>query len=173
MVMRSKHKLFETLLILAYLFFGVAIAWSQDEAELVRGAKKEGKVMFWSAMRVEDNQALVEGFQTKYPFIKVDVFRASSEKLVNRAVTESLAGKMTADVLNGFALKALQNRGMLQAYRSPEAAHIRRGSKTLKITGYLYTMAITPSVTTQSLSHRLTRRKTGRIFFIHDGKGGL
>jgi len=127
--MRRYRKLHETLVVLAYLHFGLAAAWGQSEAELIAAAKQEGKVMFWSSMRIEDNQALVEGFETKYPFIKVDVFRASSEKLVNRAVTEGLAGKMTADVLYGFALKALQNRGMLQSYQSPEAAHYPMGFK--------------------------------------------
>lgn len=127
--MSGYRKLYQTLIVLAAIHFGLAAAWGQSEAELVRGAKQEGKVMFWSAMRIEDNQALVEGFEAKYPFIKVEVFRASSEKLVNRAVTEGLAGKMTADVLNGFALKALQNRGMLQPYPSPEAAHYPDGFK--------------------------------------------
>src|SRR5688500_472044 len=102
--MRGYPKLYQTLIVLAAIHFGLAPAWGQSEADLIRGAKQEGKVMFWSAMRIEDNQALVEGFEAKYPFIKVEVFRASSEKLVNRAVTEGLAGKMTADVLNGFAL---------------------------------------------------------------------
>jgi iron(III) transport system substrate-binding protein len=114
---------------LACFFTGLASAWGQTESELVEGAKKEKNVMFWSAMRIEDNAALVKGFEAKYPFIKVEVFRASSEKLVNRAVTESLAGKNTADVLNGFALKALQNRSMLMAYRSPEAVHYPTGFK--------------------------------------------
>jgi len=127
--MRTYRRLCETLIVAACLFFGIGAASGQSEAELAQAARKEGKVMFWSAMRIVDNQALVEGFEAKYPFIKVEVFRASSEKLVNRAVTESLAGKMTADVLNGFALKALQNRGMLQAYQSPEAAYYPPGFK--------------------------------------------
>jgi iron(III) transport system substrate-binding protein len=118
-----------SLIALACSLTGIASAWGQTEAELVDAAKKEKKIMFWSAMRIEDNDALVKGFEAKYPFIKVEVFRASSEKLVNRAVTESLAGKPTADVLNGFALKALQNRGMVLAYRSPEAVHYPAGFK--------------------------------------------
>jgi iron(III) transport system substrate-binding protein len=130
--MRRYRKVCEALIVLSCIVSALGTARGQSEADLVRGAKQEGKVMFWSAMRIEDNQALVEGFEAKYPFIKVEVFRASSEKLVNRAVTEGLAGKMTADVLNGFALKALQNRGMLLAYPSPEAAHYPAGFKDPK-----------------------------------------
>ena len=125
--MKKYRRVYGTLIVLTCMLFDLGTAWPQSEAELVRGAKQEGKVMFWSAMRIEDNQALAEGFEAKYPFVKVEVFRASSEQLVNRAVTEGLAGKATADVLNGFALKALQNRGMLLAYQSPEAMHYPAG----------------------------------------------
>ena len=114
--MKSRRRGWGALIAFSFLLLESAFAWAQSETELIRGAKQEGKVMFWSAMRNEDNQALVEGFEAKYPFVKVDVLRASSEQLVNRAVTEGLAGKATADVLNGFALKALQNRGMVLAY---------------------------------------------------------
>ena len=131
-IMKSRHRAYRMVVALSFLLLEIGMAWAQSETELIRGAKQEGKVMFWSAMRNEDNQALVEGFEAKYPFVKVDVLRASSEQLVNRAVTESLAGKVTADVLNGFALKALQNRGMLLAYESPEAAHYPVGFKDPK-----------------------------------------
>lgn len=130
--MKSRRRAYGALVALSFLLLELAMVWAQSETELIRGAKQEGRVMFWSAMRNEDNQALVEGFEAKYPFVKVDVLRASSEQLVNRAVTESLAGKATADVLNGFALKALQNRGMLLAYESPEATHYPLGFKDPK-----------------------------------------
>lgn len=130
--MKKYRRVYGTLIVLTCMLFDLGTAWPQSEAELVRGAKQEGKVMFWSAMRIEDNQALADGFEAKYPFVKVEVFRASSEQLVNRAVTEGLAGKATADVLNGFALKAMQNRGMLLAYQSPEAMHYPAGFKDPK-----------------------------------------
>src|SRR5262249_32802025 len=60
------------LAILATAFY----AWAQSEDELIRGAKKEGKVVFWSSMRIEDSRALAAGFEARYPFIKVDIFRA-------------------------------------------------------------------------------------------------
>lgn len=60
------------LVILATAFY----AWAQSEDELIRGAKKEGKVVFWSSMRIEDSRALAVGFEARFPFIKVDIFRA-------------------------------------------------------------------------------------------------
>jgi iron(III) transport system substrate-binding protein len=102
---------------------------AQSEEELIRGAKKEGQVVFWSSMRIEDSKALATGFEAKYPFVKVDIFRAGGEQIVNRAIAEHMAGKTTYDVLNAFALKVLQNRGLLQPYAAPEAAHYPNGFK--------------------------------------------
>ena len=80
-------------------------------------------------MRIDDSKALAAGFEAKYPFIKVDIFRAGGEQIVNRAMAEHLAGKTTYDVVNAFALKVLQNKGMLQPYTAPEATHYPVGFK--------------------------------------------
>ena len=115
--------------LLWFLLATASYAWAQSEAELIAGAKKEGKVVFWSSMRIEDSRALAAGFEARYPFIKVDIFRAGGEQIVNRALTEHLAGKTTYDVLNAFALKVLQNKGLLQPYATPEATHYPVGFK--------------------------------------------
>ncbi|MGH7833540.1 MAG: ABC transporter substrate-binding protein, partial [Candidatus Binatia bacterium] len=104
-------------------------AWAQSEEELIRGAKKENKVVFWSSMRIEDSRLVAAGFEAKYPFIKVDIFRAGGEQLVNRAIAEHAAGKGTYDVVTAFALKVLQNRGLMQPFLSPEAARYPAGFK--------------------------------------------
>ena len=115
--------------LLWFLLATASYAWAQSEAELIAGAKKEGKVVFWSSMRIEDSRALAAGFEVRHPFIKVDIFRAGGEQIVNRALTEHLAGKTTYDVLNAFALKVLQNKGLLQPYAAPEATHYPVGFK--------------------------------------------
>jgi iron(III) transport system substrate-binding protein len=117
------------LVLLIVLFAIASYARAQSEAELVAGAKKETKVVFWSSMRIEDSRALAAGFEARYPFIKVDIFRAGGEQIVNRAIAEHLAGKTTYDVLNAFALKVLQNKGLLQPYAAPEATHYPTGFK--------------------------------------------
>jgi iron(III) transport system substrate-binding protein len=125
----SKKKIRRFVLALCVFSAVAANVWSQSEDELVHGARKEGKVVFWSSMRVEDSRALAAGFEVKYPFVKVDIFRAGGEQIVNRAMAEHLAGKTTYDVLNAFALKVLQNKGLLQPYAAPEAAHYAAGFK--------------------------------------------
>jgi len=107
----------------------VSHASAQSEEELIRGAKKEAKAMFWSSMRIDDSKMLTAGFEAKYPFVKVEIFRAGGEQIVNRAIAEQAAGNTTYDVVNAFALKVLQKRGMLQPYAAPEAAHYPAGYK--------------------------------------------
>jgi len=116
-------------ILLSVLLLTAFAARAQSEAELIAGARKEGQVVFWSSMRIDDSKALAAGFEAKYPFIKVEIFRAGGEQIVNRAIAEHLAGKTTYDVLNAFALKVLQNRGLLQPYGAPEAAHYTAGFK--------------------------------------------
>ncbi|HEU4767961.1 MAG TPA: hypothetical protein VFS77_11320 [Pyrinomonadaceae bacterium] len=102
--------------------FAFSSAYAQSEDDLVAGAKKEAKVTFWSGMALDDSRLVAAGFEKKYPFIKVDIFRAGGEQIVNRAIAEAGAGQNTADVLNAFALKVLQERNFLQPYAAPEAA---------------------------------------------------
>src|SRR3989338_8691190 len=73
---------------------------AQSEEDWIRGAKKEGHVMFWSSMRIDDSRALAAGFESRYPYIKVEIYRAGGEQLVNRSLVESAAGKTTYDVIN-------------------------------------------------------------------------
>jgi iron(III) transport system substrate-binding protein len=126
--MANRLRLFALLSILS-AFLTAGQARGQSEKELETAAKKEGKVVFWSSMRIEDSRALAAGFEAKYPFIKVDIFRAGGEQIVNRAVAEHLAGKTTYDVVNAFALKVMQNKGLLQPYAAPEAAYYPTGFK--------------------------------------------
>jgi iron(III) transport system substrate-binding protein len=102
--------------------FSFSSAYAQSEDELIPGAKKEAKVTFWSGMALDDSRLVAAGFEKKYSFIKVDIFRAGGEQIVNRAIAESGAGQNTSDVLNAFALKVLQERNFLQPYAAAEAA---------------------------------------------------
>ena len=117
------------------LAFPFNSAYAQSEDELVAGAKKEAKVTFWSGMALDDSRLVASGFEKKYPFIKVDIFRAGGEQIVNRAIAEAGAGQNTADVLNAFALKVLQERN-LQPYAAPEAAAYAAAYKDPKVPGY-------------------------------------
>jgi spermidine/putrescine-binding protein len=65
-------------------------------AKLVAGAKKEGAVNVYTSETVEDIGALSLAFQNKYG-IKPNVWRGSSEDILQRAVVEARGGRFDAD----------------------------------------------------------------------------
>lgn len=129
MPVRLARLVVRELFLMMCLVVGYNWARGQTEEELVREAKKEGKVMFWSSMRVDDSRALAAGFESKYPFVKVEIYRAGGEQLVNRSIAENTAGKTTHDVITAFALKVVQDKGLLQPYAASEATKYPVGFK--------------------------------------------
>src|SRR5713226_2611711 len=96
--------------------------FSQADAQQVEAAKKEGKVIWYTSMGVDDSQPFGASFTKKYPEVKVEVVRASAEKLLNRILTEVRAGRYLFDVvtLSGFEAHIAQKQGLLGRYVSPE-----------------------------------------------------
>src|SRR5258705_8633427 len=90
------------------------------QAGLIEGAKKEGMVVWYATLNINDSNALLSRFEQKYPFIKTELLRAGSEQLLNRILTEDSAGRSALDLVNLTTINALKRRGLLQAHRSPE-----------------------------------------------------
>jgi iron(III) transport system substrate-binding protein len=90
------------------------------QQRLVEGAKKESELNLYSSLTVEDLTAIAADFEKKYG-IKVKYWRASSEKLVQRAVTEAQSGRFDFDVVetNGPEMESLHREKLLQEVKSP------------------------------------------------------
>ena len=90
------------------------------EQFLAAGAKKEGEVAVYTSLISEDLNALAAAFERKYG-VKVKGWRAGSEKVLQRAVTEARSNRNDADVIetNGPELEALYREKLLQPLRSP------------------------------------------------------
>jgi iron(III) transport system substrate-binding protein len=90
------------------------------EQFLAQGAKKEAEVAVYTSLIAEDLAALSAAFERKYG-VKVKGWRAGSEKVLQRAITESRAGRGEADVIetNGPELEAIYREKLLQPLRSP------------------------------------------------------
>jgi iron(III) transport system substrate-binding protein len=88
--------------------------------KLIDGAKKEGSLDIYTSAQSDDMGAVVKAFEAKYG-IKVNMWRSSSEKVLQRAVTEARANRHTVDVIetNGPELEALHREKLLQAVKSP------------------------------------------------------
>lgn len=90
------------------------------QAGLIEGAKKEGRVVWYGALNINDSNSLLSRFEQKYPFIKTELLRAGAEQLLNRILTEDTAARSALDLVNLTTINALKRRGLLQVHRSQE-----------------------------------------------------
>ena len=106
------------------LAVGGQIVWAQgdERAKLVEGAKKEGKLIWYTSTNISESKPLLDDFEKQYPFVKGEIFRASGEKTLNRIVTEARAGRSDFDIVTISEVDALIDAKLLAPYRSPEAA---------------------------------------------------
>lgn len=90
------------------------------EAFLADGARKEGEVSVYTSLTAEEIVALSAAFERRYG-VKMKAWRAGSENVLRRALTEGRARRPEADVIetNGPELEVLAREGLLQPLRSP------------------------------------------------------
>jgi iron(III) transport system substrate-binding protein len=93
--------------------------------KLVEGAKKEGTLTIYSSATVEDMTALTTAFTKKYG-VKTQVWRASSENIIQRAATEARGNRFDVDVFetDGVAMEAIYREKLLQEVRTPLLADL-------------------------------------------------
>ena len=68
--------------------------------ELIAAAKKEGKLIYYTANFAEVEQEVIKEFNKRFPEIKVEMVRAPGGQLITRVKTEAAAGKLIADVVD-------------------------------------------------------------------------
>jgi ABC-type Fe3+ transport system substrate-binding protein len=95
------------------------------EQRLIEGAKREGALTLYSNAPTNDNAALVGAFTRKYG-IKVNLWRASSEEIRQRALAEAKARRFDVDFIlnNSPALEALRSEKILRTLQSPYLADL-------------------------------------------------
>lgn len=97
-----------------------------DRAQrLAEGARREGFLNLYTSLTVDDMTVLNAAFEKRYG-VKVNMWRASSEKVVQRAIAETRAGRFDVDAIecNAPSLEVLRREGLLQAVRSPHHADL-------------------------------------------------
>jgi iron(III) transport system substrate-binding protein len=110
----------------AYAQADIATYQGADRSQkLLEGAKKEGTLTIYSSATVEDMTALTTAFTKKYG-IKTQLWRASSENIIQRASTEARGNRFDVDVFetDGVAMEAIQREKLLQEVRSPLLADL-------------------------------------------------
>ena len=129
------HKPLQLLAFLSILAINSPTAYGQSDIatyqgadraqKLVEGAKKEGTLTIYSSATVEDMTALTTAFTKKYG-VKTQVWRASSENIIQRAATEARGNRFDVDVFetDGVAMEAIYREKLLQEVRSPLLADL-------------------------------------------------
>jgi iron(III) transport system substrate-binding protein len=99
-------------------------------ARLVAGAKKEGELVIYTSAQADDIGLVAKAFEQKYP-VKVTMWRAGSEKVLQRAVAEANGNRHAVDLVetNGPELEMLHREGLAQAVKSPYLSDIIPAAK--------------------------------------------
>lgn len=105
----------------------IALYQGEDRQQrLLAGARKEGALtLYTSVNKLQHDSPIVKAFQEKYG-IKVTVWRAGSEKLLQRVVTEAQAKRFDVDLVTftGSGLESLHREKLLQEIRSPNFSEL-------------------------------------------------
>jgi iron(III) transport system substrate-binding protein len=90
------------------------------DQRVMEAAKKEKQVTVYTSLNLKDSVPITQAFEKKYG-VKVELWRSSSEKVLQRALTEARAGRFSVDAfeLNGPEMEALYREGLLEEFHSP------------------------------------------------------
>jgi iron(III) transport system substrate-binding protein len=101
-----------------------------DREEMLKaGAKKEGKVMWYTTLTAHKEIAAV--FEGKYPGIRVETYRSGSRDLLRRILSEAQSRRSLADVIETTppTLMMMRDSKLLLPYFSPHLAAFPADSK--------------------------------------------
>jgi iron(III) transport system substrate-binding protein len=95
-------------------------AGADRQKRLEDGARREGRILLYAT--ATQTKPLLDRFEQKYPFVKVDLARASSADTARKVLEEYQAGfeKVDAFELATHGLVLPRDEGVLQAFQSPE-----------------------------------------------------
>jgi iron(III) transport system substrate-binding protein len=107
------------LILFNLIIFSATPLHAQSQSALVDGAKKEGKLVWYTSMAIDTSKPLLDAFQKEYPFIKSELVRAGEEQLMNRVLTEIRAGRWAFDAISTSAISVLPEKKIVQPYLTP------------------------------------------------------
>jgi len=130
------------LLAAAFLAAGGAGASAQSSAELYVAAKKEGTLTWYSGVM---DQALCEkigqAFAAKYPGIKVDVTKTTSQVAFQRVMQDIKSGQVQSDVFtstDASHMVYLKEKGELVKFAPENATKVVPAFQNMDPDGYYY-----------------------------------
>jgi iron(III) transport system substrate-binding protein len=100
----------------------LALPRADLDLELVEGAKREKKLVFYTTMDLPQSIEVVRDFAQKYPFLDLELHPLEAETLVKRIQNEARDGVSTWDVLlgGGGLFQPLLEANLVVPYHSPQ-----------------------------------------------------
>src|SRR5678816_4440925 len=127
-----------SIIALFFLALGATPAWSQNaktlspaelaahsgadrERILFDGAKREGKLVWYTTLAAEQNKQIANAFEKKYPGVSVETYRTGSSALAQRLLTEAKARRHIADAIETTpgGMMTFRESQLLLPYTSP------------------------------------------------------
>ena len=95
------------------------------DQRLVAQARREGRLVLYTSLAPTESAPVAAAFEKKYG-VKVELWRALSDKVVQRAVTEARARRFSVDVVetNGPEMEMLARERLLGEFYSPHLADL-------------------------------------------------
>jgi iron(III) transport system substrate-binding protein len=133
---------------LLFVFLTTTPAWTQSgkpssaaelaaysgpdrERLLLEGAKREGKLVWYTTLAVVQNKQIAGTFEAKYPGVKIETYRTGSSALVQRVLNEAQARRHIADAIETTlpGLLTFRDNQLLLPYASPYLGAFPEDSK--------------------------------------------
>jgi len=119
----------------------VTEAWAQPDASLLQyqgadrdpkllaAARKEGSITFYTTIAEKDLVTIVRPFEKKY-HIKIDIWRAGTDKVLQRTLSEAAARRFEVDAIHFGSpeMEALHREKILQPVASPHFKELIPGA---------------------------------------------
>ena len=72
---------------------GLAVPVKGHSQDIIEGAKKEGKLLLYTSLTLQEFDEVAAPFTKKYPFLKVESFRGNALQRLQKITTEARAGR--------------------------------------------------------------------------------
>ena len=110
------------------------------EKVLYEGAKKEGKLMWYTSLTGGPNTEAPKVFDAKYPGVKLEVYRGDSDAIIQRVLQEAQAKRFLVDTIETTfpVLKVMQEYKLLTPYFSPHLGQYPDEAKEKADKGLVY-----------------------------------
>ena len=86
---------------------------------LEAGARKEAEMLWVGSFNEDNAKPILDSFQKKYPYIKIDRVRTDSTKALQRVLAELRAKTSRTDLITSSHVLELKEAGAIQAFKSP------------------------------------------------------